>query len=145
MVAMKDDKIGRFSVQVELANYDDMARAQAGDIPAERVRRLELRGVVDSGAMRLVLPETVVRQLGLRTTGQVDVRYADGRVTQRDMVGGIHLTWGDRSSVFNAIVEPARESALIGAIVLEDLDLVVDCTNQRLAPRDPRRIISEVE
>ncbi len=132
-------------MDVELANNDDMVRARAGDIPAERVRRLQLRGVVDSGAPRLVLPEAIVRQLGLTTTGQADVRYADGRVAQRAMVGGVNLTWGDRSSVFNAIVEPERESALIGAIVLEDLDLVVDCTNQRLAPRDPRRIISEVE
>jgi hypothetical protein len=45
----------------------------------------------------------------------------------------------------NAIVEPARESALIGAIVLEDLDLLVDCANQRLVPRDPNQIISEIE
>jgi len=29
--------------------------------------------------------------------------------------------------------------------VLEDLDLVVDCTRQTLAPRDPKQIISEVE
>ncbi len=32
-----------------------------------------------------------------------------------------------------------------GAIVLEDLDLVVDCTAQRLVPRDPRSLTSEIE
>ena len=42
-------------------------------------------------------------------------------------------------------VEPGRESALIGAIVLEDLDFLVDCAGQRLVPRDPKHIISEVE
>jgi hypothetical protein len=47
--------------------------------------------------------------------------------------------------VFSAIVEPDRDSALIGAIVMEDLDLLVDCVAQRLAPRDPDQIISEVE
>lgn len=52
---------------------------------------------------------------------------------------------GGRSSVFNAIVEPGRNSALIGAIVLEDLDLLVDCTSQTLRPRDPNQIISEIE
>ena len=40
-----------------------------------------------------------------------------------------------RESVFNAIVEPDRESVLIGAIVLEDLDFLVDCVGQRLVPR----------
>jgi hypothetical protein len=55
------------------------------------------------------------------------------------------LAFGGRDSVFNAIVEPARESALIGAIVLEDLDFLVDCTGQRLVPRDPKQIVSEAE
>lgn len=47
--------------------------------------------------------------------------------------------------MFNAIVEPQRDSALIGAIVLEDLDLIVDCTTQQLVPRDPERIVSAIE
>lgn len=50
-----------------------------------------------------------------------------------------------RDSIFNAVVEPGRESALIGAIVLEDLDFLIDRGNQRLVPRDPKHIISEVE
>jgi hypothetical protein len=36
-----------------------------------------------------------------------------------------------------AIIEPKRETALIGAIVLEYLDLLVDCTAQKVVPRDP--------
>jgi hypothetical protein len=35
--------------------------------------------------------------------------------------------------------------ALIGAIVLEDLDLLVDCTAKRVLPRDPRGAIYEIE
>ena len=38
-----------------------------------------------------------------------------------------------------------RTTALLGAIVLEDLDFVADCANQRLVPRDPNRITAEVE
>jgi hypothetical protein len=47
--------------------------------------------------------------------------------------------------VFAAVVEPKRRSALIGAIVLEDLDFVVDGTGQKLVPRDPRFVVSELE
>jgi hypothetical protein len=50
-----------------------------------------------------------------------------------------------RHSVFNAILEPGRETALIGEIVLEDLDLIVDCGTQNVHPRDPKGIVSEVE
>ena len=43
------------------------------------------------------------------------------------------------------VVEPKRDTALIGAIVLEDLDLLVDGRAQKLRPRDPRFIIAELE
>jgi len=55
------------------------------------------------------------------------------------------LTYAGRIGVFSAVVEPKRDSALIGAIVMEDLDLIVDFTKQRLEPRDPGKIISEIE
>jgi hypothetical protein len=42
-------------------------------------------------------------------------------------------------------VEPNRTDVLIGAIVLEDLDLLVDCRTQTLRPRDPGGIIAEIE
>jgi hypothetical protein len=48
-------------------------------------------------------------------------------------------------SAYHQISEPNRETALIGAIVLEDLDLLVDCTAQRVVPRDPRGAIYEIE
>ncbi|MBI4580826.1 MAG: hypothetical protein HY718_14050 [Planctomycetes bacterium] len=76
---------------------------------------------------------------------QVAVRYADGRRGERPMATGVELAYAGRRSVFNAVVEPDRDSALIGAIVLEDLGFVVDGTGQKLVPRDPERIVSEIE
>ncbi len=57
----------------------------------------------------------------------------------------VHVELLGREGIFTAVVEPKRRSALIGAIVLEDLDFIVDCTHQRLIPRDPRFIVSEIE
>ena len=82
-----------------------------------------------------MIPETTARQLGLETAGTAKFRYADGRTDERNIVRDIQLSYGGRESTFNAIVEPSRESALIGAIVLEDLDFLVDCSGQRLVPR----------
>lgn len=141
----RNKDMGRFAVEVELTSNADLERATAGDIPGESVRRVTLSGVVDTGATRLVIPESTADFLGLRRSGPVGVRYADGRTAQREMGAGVHLSYAGRSGVFNAVIEPDRESALIGAIVMEDLDLVVDCTTQTLAPRDPDRIISEIE
>ena|SRR5438552_14057250 len=145
MTSVKEPMMGRFSVEVELTNDKDLVRAEAGVISADQVRRARVRGVVDSGATRLVIPESLANQLGLEISGSTKVRYADGRTGERSIAERLRLAYGGRASVFNAIVEPGRESVLIGAIVLEDLDFIVDCAAQRLVPRDPKQIISEVE
>jgi predicted aspartyl protease len=145
MIVTKEPTMGRFSVEVELANHEDMFRAKAGLITPDQIRRVRVRGVVDSGATRLVIPATIAQQLGLETTGSAKVRYADGHTGERSIVKDINLAYGGRESVFSAIVEPDRESILVGAIVLEELDFLVDCIGQRLVPRDPNQIISEAE
>ena len=137
--------MGRFAVGIELANNRDLLKAEDGELPEEKVRRIQIRGVVDTGASRLVIPKSVVEQLGLKVTGKVGVRYADGRRAVRSVVDNVHVSLLGRSSVFKATVEPKRDSVLIGAIVLEDLDFLVDPQQERLLPRDPKMIISEAE
>ena len=100
---------------------------------------------MDSGAAELILPKAVVDQLGLPPGDKVKVRYADSRTAKRDSVEDVYLELERRHGTFSAIVEPKRESALIGAIVLEVCDLLVDSKNQRLVPRDPRYKVSEIE
>ena len=100
---------------------------------------------MDMGAARLVLPASVVTALGVPETGQVTVRFADGRRETKTIVGDVELSIQGRSSVFTAVVEPGRSDALIGAIVLEELDFVPDCTRQALLPRDPHGLIAEIE
>jgi clan AA aspartic protease len=138
-------KMGRFSIQIDVANDQDVVMAKNGLLAPEKIRRMTISAVVDSGASRLVLPESVVKQLGLNSSGKVKVRYADGRTAKRNRVQHVYLETLGRNSVFSATVEPKRRSALLGAIVLEELDFLVDCTNQRLVPRDKRYIVSEIE
>src|SRR5437016_4248745 len=80
--------VRRFSVEFEVANYEDIALAKRRKLPPGRVRRQTIRGVVDSGATRLVLPESVVKQLGLPLVDKIKVRYADGRSAQRRVAEG---------------------------------------------------------
>ena len=54
------------------------------------------------------------------------------------MVNGLDARWRIQ------VQEPAMTTE-IDAIVLEDLDFLVDCVGQRLVPRDPDRVMSEIE
>lgn len=139
------DYVGRFPVEFDVANFRDLVQVETGAMAADQVRRIRISGVVDTGATRLVLPGRVAATLGLSESGQIGVRYADGRTAQRAVVDGVQVTLGERSSVFTAVIEPDRTDALIGAIVLEELDLLPDCTNQKLIPRDPHGLFAEIE
>lgn len=83
--------------------------------------------------------------LGVEEAWQAKVRYADNRTQPRSVVKNVWLKLCDRESIFSAVVEPDRKTALIGAIVLEELDLVVDCVTQQLLPRDPNFMVTEIE
>jgi predicted aspartyl protease len=145
MISRMRKTMGRITVDIDLANYQDLALANAGMLATGKVRRVRIGGLVDSGASYLVLPEGIVKDLGLPMTGKARVSYADRRKATRKVVTGVNVTLCGREGIFKAIVEPDRTDALIGAIVLEDLDLLVDCRTQTLQPRDPNQIIAELE
>jgi predicted aspartyl protease len=137
--------MGRVKVIFTVSNNEDIALAKRGFLDPEKVRSVEMEGVVDTGSNYLVLPTHVVAQLGLPITGRIGVRYADRRGARRRMAEQAQVELLGRKDTFSAIVEPNRGNALIGAIVLEALDLLVDCSTQQLVPRDPKGIIAEIE
>jgi hypothetical protein len=145
MPAKGANGVGRISVELEVANNDDLALVRRGLLPPDQVRRETIPGLVDSEATKLVLPQAVVKRLGLPLGDPILVRDADGRKVQRAGTEGVYVQLRGRHGTFTAIVEPRRKTALIGAIVLEDFDLLVDCKAQRVVPRDPRGAIHEIE
>lgn len=139
------DGVGRVSLTFEVANAGDVFKVKEGTLEPDKVRRVTIRGVVDSGAAKFVLPKSVADQLGLPRGQKVKVRYADGRTATRETASGAHVTLLGREGDFTAVLEPKRTEALIGAIVLEDLDLLIDCQNECVVPRDPRGAVYEIE
>ncbi|MDX1946013.1 MAG: retroviral-like aspartic protease family protein [Pirellulaceae bacterium] len=136
---------GRIALEVELTNYEDKVRARNGDIPPEKVRRIRIDAIVDTGAAHLVIPQSAADALGVPVIGEAGVRYADESRAKKKIVNAVEVSLLSRSGIFRAIVEPARTEVLLGAIVLEDMDFIVDCRAQKLVPRDPEMIQSEIE
>jgi hypothetical protein len=144
MPAAGPNEAGRVSVDFEVANDDDLILVDHGRMQPDLVRREIIRGVVSPKATRLVQPEAVVKRLGLPPGDLAPVRYADGRRGRLPLVHGVFVRLLGRDGIYTAISDPGRETALIGAIVLGDLDLVVDDTGRRLVPRDPSGPITEI-
>jgi hypothetical protein len=87
----------------------------------------------------------VVKRLGPTLGNSIKVRYADGRRATPREIKGVFVQLLGRDGTFTAICEPKRETALVGAIILEDLDLLVDCVTQQVIPRDPAGAMYEIE
>ena len=127
--------MGEIAVQIELENFVDRALQRQGQRKEEQVRRHQLKGVVDTGAVMLMLPQDVVEKLGLENQRRVVVSYADDRKEERSVAGAVTIKIGDRAMTTECIVGPPLSEALIGQVVLEELDLVADCQNRTLSPR----------
>ena len=127
--------MGEIVASMELENTVDRDNASDGLRDEATVRRTTVDGVVDTGAVMLVLPEDVVGQLGLRTRGDVTVAYANDYRELRQVAGPVTVQIGNRSMNADCIIGPPSSEPLIGQIVLEALDLVADCGNRTLAPR----------
>ena len=127
--------MGEIVASMKLENTVDRDIVSEGLRDESTVRRATVDGVVDTGAVMLMLPEDVVGRLGLRARGKVVVTYADERREIRQVAGPVTVQIGDRGMNADCIIGPPLSEPLIGQIVLEALDLVADCGNQTLGPR----------
>ena len=84
---------------------------------------LQMRAMADTGALHLCIPQHVVMQLQLEELEKREVTLADGSKQFLPYVGPIHLRFGNRSGFMGAMV--LGDEVLLGAIPMEDLDLVV--------------------
>jgi clan AA aspartic protease len=145
MITTEKTEMGRVAIQVELINHADAILAGAGALATDKVRRASIEAIVDTGASHLVIPRTIADALGVPVIGETGVRYADHHRSTKKIVSDVEVHVLGRNGVFKAIVEPDRKDVLLGAIVLEDMDFIVDCRTQTLAPRDPNGTLAIIE
>jgi len=102
-------------------------------------------GLVDTGAVRTVIPTEVVKRLGVGIRGQRVAEYADGRKESVGITEPLLVEILGRDTVEEALV--LGDQVLIGQTVLEKLDLHLDCANQRVIPNPahPDQAVTKVK
>jgi len=126
--------MGRVVTKLKITNKTDQDNALEGSIPADRVRTVEIEALVDTGASQLVLPEDIVKRLGVPYQGTRPARDARGIVVEVPWVGGLFIEILGRQMTCDALVVPVGATPLIGQIPLEGCDLVVDPKSQEVRP-----------
>ena len=127
--------MGEVRASVVLENGEDRGLARRGALPASEVRRLEVEMLVDTGAVVSLLPQDMVEALGLGVLDKVIVSLANDEKVEMPIAGPLVLTTVGRTMNTDCLVGPPRCEPLLGHVVLERLDLIVDPTKRQLTVR----------
>jgi len=84
---------------------------------------VEVDALADSAAVHLCIPPHVQIQLGLEESTKKEVTLADGSRKLVPYVGPVELRYKDRVGFAGALV--LGDEVLLGAIPMEDMDLVI--------------------
>ena len=98
---------------------------------------MTVEALVDTGAMTICIPEHVALQLGLEEIGKREVTTADERRHVIPYVGPVRITFQNRTCFTGALV--IGETVLLGAVPMEDMDLVVSPSGETITinPESP--------
>ena len=129
---MHSTKMGAIRVNVKLTNAIDEELVSRGMLAATLLRSLETQALVDTGAITLVIPQIIAEQLGLRIRRQQLAQYANGFEELIGVTSSVIIECLGRQASLEALV--VDKEVLIGQVVLELMDLLADCKNQRLIP-----------
>jgi hypothetical protein len=124
--------MGEIRIKATLTNGLDDMLARGGQLPRDQVRTYVADAVVDTGAVRSIIPQHVLDALGVGDRGQRVAEYADGRTDSVPLSGPVVFELLGRDCLDDALV--LGDEVLIGQTVLEKLDLWADCRGQRLHP-----------
>jgi clan AA aspartic protease len=118
--------MGLILTDIEVANARDDA-----------LLPMTVSALVDSGALHLCIPQHVATQLALPVLDRRQVTIADGNERTVDYVGPVRIRSANRQCLVGALV--LGDQALLGAIPMEDMDLVVSPSRQTVTvnPTNP--------
>lgn len=124
--------MGEVRVKIKLTNGVEEALVRRGLLAADQVRSYEANALVDTGAVRSVLPVQIVQHLGLRIARKTRATYANDSSEDVDVSEMVGIDIIGRGTSEEMLV--LGSEVIIGQTVLESLDLLVDCTNHRVIP-----------
>ena len=93
---------------------------------------VEVEALVDTGAMTLCIPESVMAQLRLTEIEKREVTTADGKNTVVPYVGPVQIKFDGRTCFTGALV--LGDSVLLGVVPMEDMDLIVNPSRRTIEP-----------
>jgi predicted aspartyl protease len=124
--------MGRTSEKVLIKNFGDIFLAENGYIKPSEIRFVEIDAIVDTGAAYLCLQPKIIKELGLHFSHATPVKTGNGSLDLKIFYGA-EITIKERA-IQMQVMESKDDNvpALIGYLVLETMDWVVDPKSQKI-------------
>lgn len=124
--------MGLVYADITLINGEDLILAKRHIIGEEGVKKMTIKMLVDSGAYMMAINETIQEQLKLPGLEKRKTQTANGHVEEYEVVGPIEVKFKNRRTVCNAMVLSGDNEPLLGAIPMEDMDVLIHPQRQEL-------------
>lgn len=126
-IQRKED-MGEIRVRVKLENAGDI-------ILKQKIRTADIEAIVDTGVVMSLFPQDLVESLRLDITGKTIVTLADETKRELAVARRVAITVAGRTWETDCLVGPPGCEPLIGQLILERLDLILDPVKRTLTPR----------
>lgn len=124
--------MGLVTAEIELINGYDLENANRKIIKEEDIKRMTVEMLVDSGAYNLCINEVIQEQLQFTVVEKRKAETADGRIIELDVVNNVEVRFKNRATSCLAMVLPGNNEPLLGAIPMEDMDVLIHPLKQEL-------------
>jgi clan AA aspartic protease len=116
--------MGLIYAEIELINGEDLILAKRNFIGEDEVKRMPVNMLVDTGSVYMCINESIQEQLQLPVLEQRKGQLANGHIVEYNVVGPLEVRFKNRRCSVDAMVLPGDSEPLLGAIPLEDMDVL---------------------
>ncbi len=132
LLYLKKEFMGLVYAEIELINGDDLAFVRRNIIGEDEVKRMWITALVDTGSYMLAINENIQEQLQLHVVEKRKAQLANGHIVECEVVAPVEVRFKNRQTTCRAMVLPGDSEPLLGAIPLEDMDVLIDPLRQEL-------------
>jgi clan AA aspartic protease len=124
--------MGLIYADIELINGEDLVLARRNYIGDDEIKSMRVNMLVDMGSVYMCINESIQEQLLLPVLEKRKGQLANGHIVEYNVVGPLEVRFKNRRCSVNAMVLPGDNEPLLGAIPLEDMDVLVHPYRQEL-------------
>jgi clan AA aspartic protease len=124
--------MGLVYADITLVNGEDLILANRNIIGKDEIKQMTVNMLADSGAYMMAINESIQEQLQLPVKEKRKAQMADGSIKEYELVGPIEVKFKNRRCSIDAMVLPGDNEPLLGAIPMEDMDILIHPLRQEL-------------